>query len=804
MFWNYMKILLRSLYKRKTYTIVNILGLAIGITSFILIMFYVLDEISYDRHHSKVNDIYRVCMIYDFEGVGENSASMPFPVAYTLKDEYPDMIEQVVRVFNFQSTRNLVEYEDLKFNESRFYFADSTFFKIFDHDFVAGDPVTALDEPSSVVLTESMAKKYFKDEDAMGKTLKFETRLPLKVTGIIRDVKPQTHLKFDFIASMSSVRQLFGGRLPQTWVWNPCWTYLVLNDAANPDDLEANFPAFIDKYYFDAQRESITMYLQPMADIHLHSRLDYELEPNGNYSYIVTLSVIAIFLLVIASINFMNLSTATAGSRSREIGIRKVTGADRTKLFIQFIGESLFLTLLALILSLVLIELLLPAFNTYTGKELTFNSLVDPTYILGLFLIWLFLGLLSGAYPALYLSSFKPLSVLKGNMGSETKSGMARKMLVVFQFTISIALIIGTMVIFRQVRYLQSAELGFNPKNIVLLPIHRTGVATDFNTFKDELMKNPGIVSVTAVDDIVGAAHNTHEFRHRGMTEDEWRFYPALVVHDDFLKTFEIEIVAGRDYHPKSQVDPVNAILVNEAMVKHLGWSSNEEALGEKFRSLNGEEKIVGVFRNFQATSLREPSGPFVLNVKELPNHVLFFMRYAAIRVTGNNTKETLAFLEKTWGKYEQSRPFDYKMLETELVNLYKEERNLGTLSLVFTVLILFVAALGLFGLASFMAEKRTKEIGIRKVLGATVMNIMFLLQRDFARLIIIAMVIAWPLAYYLIEELFLQQFALRVPFSIWIFLLSGAMALAISMLIISWRAVSASLLNPVDTLKYE
>ena len=369
------------------------------------------------------------------------------------------------------------------------------------------------------------------------------------------------------------------------------------------------------------------MYLQQMTDIHLHSRLDYELEHNGNYSYIVTLSVIAVFLLIIASINFMNLSTATAGSRSREIGIRKVTGADRTNLFIQFIGESLFLTLLALILSMVLIELLLPTFNTYTGKEFTFAQLLSREYILDLVLIWLFLGLLSGAYPAVYLSSFKPISVLKGNLGSESRSGMARKALVVFQFTISIALIIGTIVIFRQVRYLQSAELGFNPKNIILLPIHRTGIANVFPTFKEEILKNPDIVSVTAVDDIVGAAHNTHEFRHKGMTEDEWRFYPALVVHDDFIKTFEIEIVAGRDYFVKNQMDPTNSILINESMVKHLGWGSDEEALGEKFRSLTGEEKIIGVFKDFQATSLREPSGPFVLNMKVLPGHILFFLR---------------------------------------------------------------------------------------------------------------------------------------------------------------------------------
>lgn len=801
---NYIKILLRNLVKRKVYTVVNVLGLAIGITSFVLIMLYVLDEVSFDSNHSQADDTYRVCMIYDFEGVGENSASMPFPVGFTLKDEYPDMIDQVVRVFNFQSNRNLVEYEELKFNESRIYFADSTFFEIFDHEFVAGDPATALDEPSSIVITESMARKYFGEENAMGKTLKFEVRIPLKVTGIIKDVRPQTHLKFDFIASMSSIRSSFGGRLPQTWVWNPCWTYIVLSKEVDPNDVEANFPSFIEKFYYDAQRESITMYLQKMPDIHLHSRLDYELEANGNYSYIVVLSVIAVFLLIIASINFMNLATATAGTRLREIGIRKVTGAERMHLFFQFIGESLFMTLLAMVLSLILIELVLPLFNLYTGKQITFEDILTPRYILDLVLLWLFLGLLSGAYPAIFLSSFKPISVLKGNLGSETRSGIARKVLVVFQFTISIALIIGTIVIFRQVQYLQKAELGFNPHNIVLLPIHRTGVANVFPTFKEEILKNPNIISVSAVDDIVGAAHNTHEFRHKGMSEDDWRFYPALVIQDDFLKTFEIELVAGRDYYRKNQMDPSKGMLINESMVKHLGLNSNEEALGERFRSLNGDEKIIGVFKDFQATSLREPSGPFVLNMKENPGEVLYFMRYAALKVTGKNMKETIAFLETVWNRFEQNRPFDYKMLETELKNLYKDESNLGILSLAFTVLILFVAALGLFGLASFMAEKRTKEIGIRKVMGASVVNIMILLQKDFARLIIIAMVIAWPLAFYLIEELFLQQFAVRVPFSIWIFILSGVMALVISMLIISWKAVTASLINPVDTLKYE
>lgn len=801
---NYLKIVLRSLVKRKIYTFVNVLGLAIGITSFVMIMLYILDELGYDKHHGKADSIYRVCMIYDFEGVGENSASMPFPVAFTLKEEYPDMISQAVRLFNFQSNRNLLEYGEQKFNESRIYFADSTFFSMFDAEFIAGDPATALNESGSIVMTESMAKKYFREEEALGKMMKLETQMPLKVTGVVKDAPLQTHFHYDFLISMSSAGKAFSGRLPKTWVWNPCWTYIELAKGVNPDDLEANFPSFIQKYYYDAERESITMYLQRLTDIHLHSRLDYELEPNGNYSYVVVLSVIAVFLLLIASINFMNLSTATAGSRAREIGIRKVTGADRFALFIQFIGESLFLTLLAMVLSLIMIELLLPLFNMYTGKEIGFNRLLNADNLLLLVLLWLLLGILSGAYPAVYLSSFRPITVLKGTMGLESKSGFARKILVIFQFTISIALIIGTIVIFRQVQYLRKAELGFNPKNIILLPIQRTGVANVFPTFKDEILSNPDVLSVTFVDDIVGAAHNTHEFRHKGMQEDEWRFYPALVVGDDFAKTFEIEIVAGRDYYTKNQQDAMKGILINEAMVKHLGWNSNEEALGEKFRSLSGDERIVGVFRDFQATSLREPSGPFVLNMKENPGEIRFFMKYAAIRVSGKNMQETLAFLEKTWQHYEENKPFEYTILQKELAGLYKDESNLGILSLVFTVLILFVAAMGLFGLASFMAEKRTKEIGIRKVMGASVLNILVLLQKDFARLIVIAMVVAWPLAYFLIQELFLNQFSVRVPFNPWVFLLSGLGALVISLLIISWRAVTASLINPVETLKYE
>jgi putative ABC transport system permease protein len=801
---NLLKILFRSFLKRKTYSIINVVGLAIGITSFLFIMMYVRDEVSYDLYNSKADRTYRVCMDYDFGGVGENSASMPFPVAFSLKTAYPEMIREVTRVFNFQTDRNLVEYGDQKINEPRVFYADSTFFQIFDHTFLSGDPATALDEPNSVVITESMARKYFRDEDPMGKFLKFETWLSVKVTGVIMDVPPQSHFRFDFIASLSSVKKAFGGNLPKTWVWNPCWTYIVLAEGVGPEQLEANFPEYIRNFYYDAEQEAITMYLQNLPDIHLHSRLDYEIQPNGNFAYVVVLSIIAVFLLLIAAINFMNLSTATASTRAREIGIRKTSGADRLVLFAQFIGESLAMTLIAMVIALVLVEIFLPVFNNFTGKELLLSSFLQTGNLSGLIGLWLLLGLLSGAYPALYLSSFRPISILRGNAQGLARNGMARKVLVVFQFTIAIGLITGTFIIFRQVGYMRSTDLGFNPGNVLVLPAYRTGVAENFETVRKELLNNPDVISVTTMDDILGSSHNTQEIWYEGLKEDEWRFFPALVVDYDFLETFEIELVTGRDFDRENKTDPMEAILVNESMVRHMGWKSNEEALGKKFRSLSGNEKIVGVFRDFQPTSFREPGGPFYLNLKEREGEIRFFRRFIAIKTTDATDRELISFIEKTWSEFEKNKPFEYTLMSDYSRMLYKEETNLGKLTLSFTVLILFVAALGLFGLASFMAEKRTKEIGIRKVMGATIMNILVLLLREFAQLILIATLISWPVTWFLVDRLFLQQFAVRQPFNPWIFLLSGGLALCISMLIISYRAVKASMINPAETLKYE
>ncbi|MBM3435066.1 MAG: FtsX-like permease family protein, partial [Bacteroidetes bacterium] len=574
----YIKTTIRNLIKHKTYSIINILGLATGIASFLIIYLYVSDEISYDRYHSKAEDIYRLVNVYDFEGVGEKNASSPFPVAFTLKNEFPNLISNATRIFNFQAPRSFIEYQDKKFNERRFYFADSTFFEIFDYKFIKGNPNTALDENGSVILTESAAKKYFGSEDPMGKTIRFETRLEMHITGIIEDVPQQSHFKFDFIGSMSTLREQFGGSLPRTWIWNPCWTYIVLNKNIDPSTLEKQFPDFIQKYFYDAEKNNVTLYLQALTDIHLKSKLDYEIEPNSDISSVYIFSVIAVFLLLIAVINYMNLATATSASRAKEIGIKKVNGADRIHLVSQFLSESIILCFIALVFALIIAEFALPVFNDLTGKSIALNAVFGWQNLILIILLGLFIGFLSGIYPSCYLASFQPITVLKSKLRTGTASGLPRKILVVFQFSISIMLIIGTLVIRKQLDFMRNSDLGFNKENIIVIPVNRTPVANDFLTFKRELLNNPNIVSVTSMDDIFGASHNTHEFRPEGFPEDKWQFYPALVVNYDFLKTFGIKLIAGRDYQEENKTDPSNGILINESMIKHLGWETSGNA----------------------------------------------------------------------------------------------------------------------------------------------------------------------------------------------------------------------------------
>ena len=799
---NYLKSALRNIARLRVHAIVNITGLTIGFAGFIIIMLYVSDEMSYDRHHEHADEIVRVLSTSDFEGVAERSVSCPAPLGPAILLEYPHLIAGMTRIYNDWSTEYYIEYENAGFREKRFFFVDSTFNDVFDLEFIRGNPRDALGKPFTALITSSAAERYFGSEDPLGKTIKFEGRINITITGIIADTPPQSHFSYDFLASMSTLRMLWGGKMPETWVYNPFWTYLRLHDKDKAPLLATQLPAFTRKYFYDAEKDHITLALQPLTDIHLRSDLDYEIEPNGKISYVRILVIVALFILIIAVINYINLSTAFAIKRSRETAIRKVAGASRRQLIVQHLGESLLLTFIALIISLAVIEVILPFFNRFAGKEISSSVIYTTGFLPKVLLLWLSTGLLSGLYPAIFQSGFKTLQVLKGR-STRNSSGFARKVLVVIQFTLSITLITSSMMAFDQISYLRKAELGFRKDNIIMVPVMRSPVVGKYETFRGELSSRPGIEGVTAVDYIIGTDHNNHEFRPEGYPQNKWQFYPALVVRDDFCKVFDIELVAGRDYIKGSKTDPMEAILINEAMVKHLGWKSNEDALGKRFHSRVGKEKVIGVFRNFNASSLHSKAGPLVLNVKEEPWEVNAFTNFIAVRAAKGQSREALESIRKMWELYAPGRPFSYTFLSNELDKLYNEEEYLSQVSAVLAVLTILIAAIGLFGLVSFMATQKINEIGIRKVLGASTSDLVMLLTSDYIKLVGISIIIAWPLSYFVIDRWF-DHFAYRADMKWGYFFLAGVLSLLLTAAITGIKAWRSSEINPAITLKYE
>jgi putative ABC transport system permease protein len=637
---NILKTIIRNLLRSKTYAIINILGLATGIASFILIMLYIEYEVSYDKFYADSERVYRITSQTDFGGVAERSTSCPAPLAPALYNDYPEAIAAYTRIYNnwgddysFEYLRNIWPNQLVRTKESQCFFVDSSFFSVFSTQMIAGDIATALNGPNKVVLTESAALKYFGTEDPLGKELVIDNLYRLSVSGIVKDVPKNSHFHYNVLVSLSTLKKQWKGDLPKTWVWNPFWTYIKLAPGRAITSVSAGFEHFVSKYFDDAQKANITLGYQALTDIHLRSQLDYEIEPNGNHVHMKILGFIALFLLIIASINFMNLSTATAASRAREVGVKKVFGASRAALIVQFIAEALFVTLLAVFFAIFIVNLALPSFSSIVDKSLDYQAIFEPRNLVLLILLWLVMGFLSGFYPAFFLSSFSPLKVLKGNLSLGSRSAVLRKILVVTQFTISVVLIICTFSAFHQLNYLLKADVGFHKEDILLLPVRKQSVVVEYSSFKASLLTNPDIVSVTGVDYVPGIDHNSHEFKIEGLPTDEWQFYPTLAVRHDFVKTFGIKIVAGRDYNEANLSDPMEAILINEAMVKHLGWESNEWALGKKFSSIRGNEKVVGVFRDINAKSLHFERSPLVLNIKENKFEVNYFMNYVAIRL---------------------------------------------------------------------------------------------------------------------------------------------------------------------------
>jgi putative ABC transport system permease protein len=771
----------------------------VGIACFTLIFLYVHDEMSYDRYHTKADRIYRVAMSIDMNGVGERSSSCPFPLAFSLLQDYPDKVESVTRFFNFQAKQHLLTYGGQKHYEKNLFFADSTVTDIFDLEFVAGNGETALDTAFSLIISESAAHKYFGSMNPIGKKMIMGAKATYTVKAVFKDLPEQSHFRFDFLASFNTLRSYYT-KVLKGWVWNPCWTYILLKEGVNPKELEDAFPEFLERHMAGERISEAKAWLQPLTDIHLHSDLDYEIQPNGSIKYMYIFMGIACFILLIACINFMNLATARSANRAREIGMRKTLGAYRSNLVVQFIAETLIVVVLSVLLAFALLEIMIPTFNAFTGKSLTIASLFTPYFLPLLLLSILALSIFSGLYPAYYMSSFKPIAVLRGVFRPGIRTGYLRKMLVVLQFSLSITLIVFTIVVYCQLDFTQKVDLGFKKDGLILLHMENTSMTSDFDSLKTQLLKCPDIERITGVEDIPGAFHNTHEFHPEGYLADQWYYFPTLVVRDDFVETMGIKIVAGRDYCSDSASDKTDALLVNETMVKYMGWGSNEEALGRKFCSYFGKERIVGVFKDFHTNSLYQERTPFVLNLKETPYEIAYYTRYMVVRVRPGRDSAAIAFMKKTWDGYHIPHPFQWSYLSDELDKLYINDKKLATLDLAFSILAMLIACLGLLGLTSYTIETRARESGIRKVLGSSPASIIFLLLRSFVLLVGISGLIAIPGAV-AVSNNWLTHYAYNVGIPWWSFLIAVGIALFCAVLTIfppAWRAARSNIVNAI------
>ena len=805
---NYLKIALRNLLKYKAYSFLNIAGLAIGLVCCALIMLYVRDELSYDRFHQNANRIYRVILDAGIGGTFVRTATTSAPMAATLVQEFPEV---ALAARFWQNQRTLISYGDKRFYEE-FNWADSTVFAMLSFPLVQGDPKTALAQPHTLVISEALAQKYFGNENAMGKVLRYDNRVDYKITGVMKNLPRQSHFRFDLLGSMLSLPE---GSSPR-WVSNSFYTYILLQPGAAPAQLEAKFPAMIRKFVAPQMQQALgksfdealaagakwDYELQALPDIYLHSNTQHELGTTSDVKYVYILSAIAVFVLLIAGINFMNLATARSANRAKEVGMRKVLGSFRGQLIKQFLSESVLLAALALLIALAAIDLLLPLFNQLAGKELVLGTRANAGFFLSLLGITLGVGLLAGVYPAFVLSAFQPVLVLKGSLRAGAKSPWLRSTLVVAQFAISIVLLIGTGVVFKQLEHMRTMRLGFNKEQLVVLPIESREAQGRYESFRAELLAHPNVLAVAASDVVPGRFEGDDAFRPEGAPAEVAYPLERLRVSHDFLSTFEMEIMTGRGFSRDFASDTAAAVMINETAARRMGMTP-ENAVGKRLVGLGaaaGEtvvRTIIGVVKDFHFESMHREIKPVVI-----------FMQAdrlwrVSVRLRPENIPATLAFLQEKWQAFEPGYPGRYLFLDEDFGRLFQKEERQAKIFGNFTIVAIVIACLGLFGLASFIAEQRTKEIGVRKVLGASVQGIVLLLSKDFTILVGIAFLLAAPLAYFAMQH-WLQDFAYRTDLPLGVFILAGLLALLIAWLTVSYQAMKAALTNPVEALRYE
>lgn len=803
LFRNYFKIAWRTLASQKAFAAINIVGLAIGMASCLVIFLFVWDEYQYDRFHAKADRIYRIVNHLSSDGRQLQMARTPPAYGPALKRTFP-AVEQCVRLFAFGS-KELVRYADKKFLEADILLADSTFFQVFSFPLLQGDPARALQEPNSLVLTETTARKYFGSQNPMGKLLTVSEQLTFRVTGVMKDIPAQSHLKVTLIGSFGAMRELVESNRLESWGWQQFYTYLVLAPNQLPAPLQAALPAFL-KSHEPTEAVDNKYQLQPLTDIHLRSTdLQYDIAQKGNGQYVYALALVALFTLLLACFNFMNLSTARSARRAKEVGLRKAIGAGRSQLIGQFLGESVLQTGFALLLALLLTLPVLPWINEWTGKSLSLAVIFNLSFTAGLLGIGLLVSLLAGSYPAFVLSAFQPMKVLKGDRGGIGKGAFLRKNLVVVQFAVSTTLMMGAGIVFYQLRYIQQKNLGFTKEQLVSLPLLNNVMRWDIAAIKADLLQNPAIVGVTACYGVPGGQFAGETVQIPGQKRE---FSTNMFVVDhDYIPTMGMTMVAGRNFSTDFGTDLPEGFVVNETAVRELGWGKPANAIGRaihwhRWTAANPADsikkgRVIGVVKDFNYKTIHQKIEPLVLQIVPMEQSSL------VVRVRPDQTTAALDALQAKWQTLASEWPFDYQFLDAQFASQYRAEQQFNRVFSLFTGLSLFITCLGLFGLASFTAEQRTKEIGVRKVLGASVVSIVALLSKDFLKLVLIAIGIASPIAWYAMHQ-WLQDFAYKIAMEWWVFAGAGLLAMVIALLTVSFQSVKAALTNPVKSLRSE
>ncbi|GAB3895756.1 ABC transporter permease [Spirosoma agri] len=791
---NYLKITVRTLWKNKLFSGLNIVGLGIGMAAVWLMVLYVSDELSYDRFHTNANRIVRVTHFAEWPGGNLKLASTSAPYASALQNDYPE-IEKTVRIV--PEGGGTLTVKNKKIDVGDIYFTDKTIFDVFTFPFLYGDPVTALAKPQSIVLTKSIAETLFGEaRKAIGQVVEFDNHFPNTVTGVMDDVPANSHLQFRALRSLPS-------NYTNGWQSFELYTYLLLTKESDYKALEAKLPGFYQKYVKKEMGEiNYRMELQPLTSIHLHSHLDYELGPNGNMATVSIFGLVAALILLIACINYVNLYTARSLKRTCEVGVRKAIGSHRLQLVGQFLTESVLMTFMAGLVGVALATMTLPYFNQMADKTLSIGGTGQRLFIVTLFA--LVIGALSGLYPAWLLSTFRPVAALKGLVGSQLGSVTFKQSMVVFQFVATVALIACSGIVYRQMEFVRHKDLGFNKEQVLTFHIDNEDVRLRVEALKERLGQSPLIESVATASNPIGNNNiggGSMFFEQNGVMGSSAQVVQRFLVDSDYLKTLEIKLVSGRSFSKSFKSDLTNAVLVNETLVKKMGW---KDPIGKRIRYYIDNEKhtaearVVGAIADFHTYSLQHKIEPLVLQMPAPADRDNVY-----VRIQPAKTTDALAFIKSVYQTFDPTATLDFHFLDENFSKQYKAEQKQGEVLLTFTMLAVLIACLGLFGLAAFAAEQRTKEIGVRKVLGASVSSIVVMLSRDFLKLVLIAVVLATPVAWFAMHR-WLQNFAYKVNIEWWVFAVAGVLAIGIALLTVSFQSVKAALMNPVKSLRSE